>query len=129
MAATKDIDAPRRSSDRYGFPVLAATLLYGRSIVALNANGQALKPDHADAVAVMGLAEERVDNSGGATGDLTVNCLKGTYRYPVTGADYDDIGKTVYADDDNTLQLTNAGGELAAGVLTAIDADGTWVTF
>lgn len=127
MAAIKDIEAPSRSGDRYGFPVYTGIKHYGRSIVALNAAGQSVPAGHADGVCLMGLAEERIDNSDGATGDQTVNCLRGVFKYPVAAAGQDDIGKPVYALDDNTLQLTNVGGELQLGVLEAIDADGMWI--
>ncbi|MDD9910191.1 MAG: DUF2190 family protein [Ahrensia sp.] len=127
MVATKDIDAPSRSGDRYGFPALAGQLFYGRAVVGVTIDGEAVPAGHADAVALMGLAEQRVDNTAGQTGDVTVECLRGVYRYPVAGANPSNIGEAVYAADDNTLQLTNAGGELLLGTLEAIDADGTWI--
>ncbi|PCI03855.1 MAG: hypothetical protein COB78_05735 [Hyphomicrobiales bacterium] len=127
MVAVNDIESPSRSGDRYGYPVYTGIKHYGRSIVAINANGQSVPAGHADEVCLMGLAEDHADNTNGATGDKTVQCLRGVRRYPVVGADQSDIGSPVYALDDNTLQLTNAGGELQLGVLEAIDADGTWI--
>ena len=64
-----------------------------------------------------------------ATGDVMARALRGVRRFPVTGDDAGDIGATVYALDDGTLQLTNAGGELAAGIIDGVDADGVWVRF
>lgn len=127
MTAIKDIESPSRSDDRYGFPVYAGIKHFGRSIVALNAAGQSIPAGHADEVCLMGLAETHTDNTTGATGDKTVQCLRGVRRYPVAAATQADINSPVYALDDNTLQLTNAGGELQLGVLAAIDADGTWI--
>jgi len=127
MAATKDIEAPERAGARYGFPAYAGDLFYGRAIVGVNAAGEARPAGSAGVVALLGLCEERIDNSNGATGDQIVECLRGRYRYPVAGATHADIGKPVYALDDNSLQLTNAGGELKLGVLEAIDADGMWI--
>lgn len=127
MSAIKDIDSPSRSGDRYGYPVYAGIKHFGRSIVALNAAGQSVPAGHADQVCLMGLAETHIDNTNGATGDKTVQCLRGVRRFPVAAATQADIDSPVYALDDNTLQLTNVGGELKLGVLEAIDADGTWI--
>lgn len=129
MAATKDIEAPERPGSSYGYPVLAGERIFGRSIVAVTAALAAVPAQHADAVAIVGLAEERFDNRDGATGDVMARALRGVRRFPVTGADAGDIGATVYALDDGTLQLTNAGGELAAGIIDGVDADGVWVRF
>ncbi|RNC91101.1 MAG: hypothetical protein ED558_14190 [Oricola sp.] len=128
MAAVNDQKIGRRQPGTgFGFPVLAGQLFYGRTLVAITAAGMAVKPDHADAAVVVGLSEERVDNSTGADGDITVEVEGGVWNIPVAAATVADIGATVYAVDDNTLQLTNAGGELPAGILKMIDADGHWV--
>ena len=128
-AATKDLERPARSGDAYGYQVSAGVRHFGRTIVAITAALASVLPDHEDAVAVVGLAEEQVDNRDGATGDQLVRAVRGVRLFPVTAAGADDIGKTVYAADDQTLQLTNAGGELAAGIIDGVDADGVWVRF
>lgn len=127
MAAIKDIDAPSRSGDRYGFPAYGGDVFYGRAIVGVNASGEARPAGSAGVVALMGLSEERIDNTAGQTGDQIVQCLRGVRRFAVAAATQADIGSPVYAADDNILQLTNAGGELELGQLEAIDADGTWI--
>ena len=129
MVATKDIEAPERPGHSYGYPVLGGVQIFGRSIAAVTAALAMVPAGHADAVAVVGLAEERYDNRDGATGDLTGRAVKGVRKFPVAGADVTDVGATVYAADDATLQLTNAGGELAAGTIDGVDADGVWVRF
>ncbi|WP_026379369.1 hypothetical protein [Afifella pfennigii] len=129
MAATKDLERPSRTGDSYGYPAGANIRHFGRTIVAVTATLETVLPDDEDAVAVVGLAEERIDNRDGAAGDQIVRALRGVFLFPVTDAGADDIGKTVYAADDETLQLTNAGGELAAGTIDGIDADGVWVRF
>lgn len=128
-AATKDLERPARSGDAYGYPVLGGVRIFGRTIVAVTAALAAVPAGHADAVAIVGLAEEQIDNRDGATGDQLVRALRGVRLFPVTGADVTDIGAAVYAADDQTLQLTNAGGELAAGIIDGVDADGVWVRF
>lgn len=129
MAATKDLERPSRTGDSYGYPAGAGVRHFGRTLVAVTAALETVLPDDEDAVAVVGLAEERIDNRDGAAGDQTVRALRGVFLFPVAGADVTDVGATVYAADDETLQLTNAGGELAAGTIDGVDADGVWVRF
>lgn len=129
MAATKDIESPERPGNSYGYPALAGIRIFGRSIVAVTAALEAVPAGHASAVRIVGLAEEQVDNRDGATGDRPVRALRGVRKFPVAGATASNIGATVYALDDDTLQLTNAGGELAAGIIDGIDAEGVWVRF
>lgn len=111
----------------FGYPVLAGVKIFGRAIVAITAAGFAVLPDHADAIKVVGIAEEAIDNTTGDSGDQYVEVENGPWNLPVDGADVSHIGDTVYAADDQVLQLTNAGGELAAGTLKTIDQDGPWV--
>lgn len=127
MAALKDQNVPRKApGSGFGFPVLAGVKLFGRTLVAITAAGFAVKPDHADAVKVVGVSEDAVDNTGGANGDAHVEVEQGLWNFAVTGATVANVGDAIYAADDNTLQLTNAGGELPAGTLHMIDGDGHW---
>lgn len=127
MAASADKARVTRKGDELSFPAAAATLFYGGTQVAVTAAGVAVKPDHASAVACVGWCKERVDNSAGAQGDLQVQVSKEPILITLAGADASNTNATVYAADDDTYQLTNAGGELACGTIFAVDADGVWL--
>jgi len=127
MAASNDIERVTRNGLLASFPVKAATLIYGGTQVALTAAGLAVKPDHADAVAVVGWARERADNSLGGDGATRVDVSKEVLLIPLAGADASNIDDPVYVADDNTYQLTNAGGELQAGTVGIVDASGVWL--
>ncbi|WP_319519642.1 hypothetical protein [uncultured Martelella sp.] len=127
MAASSDIERVTRRGDRSAFPVKAGTLIYGGTQVALTAAGLAVKPDHADAVAVAGWARERADNSAGGDGAIRVDVSKEMLRISLAGADASNINDPVYVADDNTYQLTNGSGELQAGTVGFVDEDGVWL--
>lgn len=93
--------------DINSLPVVAADIIYAGSAVGDNA-GYARPLVAGDQF--HGFCILRADNSGGAAGDINVQVRKsGTIVLPVTGVDgTDDIGKTVYASDDNTFTLTEA---------------------
>lgn len=126
MTATADIRRKWRKGDSYGYPALAATRILGGTMVGVTAAGAAVPAGNVNAVALVGFAEESIDNTAGATGDRTVNARKGVTLIPLTGATPADIGKTVYASADDTFTLT-AGALLVAGTIDAIDADGVWL--
>lgn len=128
MVAVNDLKVGRKTpGSGFGFPVLAGVRIFGRTFVGLTATGFAVPIQHADAIKFAGVAEQRVDNRDGSDGDKTVETERGVWNFDVAGADISNIDDTVYALDDNTLQLTNAGGELAVGTIKTIDADGIWI--
>ncbi|AJY46487.1 hypothetical protein [Martelella endophytica] len=127
MAATNDIERVTRDGRRAAFPVKAATLIYGGTQVAVTAAGLAVKPDHADAVAIVGWARERADNSAGGDGAIRVDVSKEMLRIPLAAATAANTGDPVYAADDATYQLTNVSDELQAGTIGFVDEDGVWL--
>ncbi|MBB4955563.1 putative RecA/RadA family phage recombinase [Agrobacterium vitis] len=126
MAATSDIRRIWRKGDAYGFPVLGGVRIYGGSMIGVTANLAAVPAAHASCVALVGFAEEAVDNRDGSTGDKLINACKGVTSIPLSDATPADIGKTVYASADDTFTLV-AGSLLKAGIIDAIDADGVWL--
>ena len=124
MALTKDAERPERNggpANRYGYGAKAGLRCFKRAIVAVTAAGLACLPDDADAAAIVGVNELSLDNRDGADRDQTVEAVKSVFGFPaLPGADHSNIGDPVYAADDETIQLTNAGGELRAGTLDGI---------
>ena len=127
MAATRDLEIPSRDGTRFGYPVKAGIRFFGRAIVAVTAAGLAVPAAHADAVAIVGLAEFHVDNRDGVDGDLTVTAIRDTRGFEFVAA-FADIGKPVYATDDATLTLDATGGKLKVGTIAGLGDDRTWVS-
>ncbi|HAU76450.1 MAG TPA: hypothetical protein DCW88_13270 [Agrobacterium sp.] len=126
MTATADIRPTTRSGNAYGYPVLAGVRIFGGTMCGVTAALAAVPAAHASCVALIGFAEEAVDNRDGATGDRLINLKKEIRNIPLAGATPADIGKTVYASADDTYTLV-AGVLLPAGKIDAIDADGVWL--
>lgn len=126
MVASSDIRRKWRTGDAYGYPVLAGVRIFGGTMIGVTAALAAVPAGHVSAVALVGFAEEAIDNRDGATGDQMINAKKGVTLIPLAGATAADIGKTVYASADDTFTLT-AGALLVAGTIDAIDADGVWL--
>lgn len=126
MAASRDLTIPSRSGDRFGYPVKAGIVLYGRALMAITVLGFAVPAGHADAVAIVGLVEERVDNSAGADGELHATAMRGCFGV-VFAADEPDVGRNVYAVDDETFSFDGSGGRLLAGHVAGIGDGRTWI--
>jgi hypothetical protein len=93
--------------DRNDLPVIANDIIYEGAAVGENGSGY-MRP-LAAGDAFVGFAIERVDNTGGSAGDKTVAVRqKGRVQLPVSGAAIGDLGKPVYASDDDTFTLTQS---------------------
>jgi len=91
------------------YPVAAGAHVYKGGLVGLNATGYA-RPLVAGDTCV-GLAYEEADNSAGVDGERHVRVYTiGDFLVDLTGATRADVGKAVYATDDETLtfDLTSA---------------------
>ncbi len=129
MTASNDIRSKKKPGlgRLYGFPVLAGVVIFGGAAVGLTAAGYLVPAAHANAVKLIGFAQERVDNSAGASGDLWATVEKDVRIIPLAGAAVTDIGATVYASADDTFTLV-AGALLPLGKIDAIDGDGVWLS-
>lgn len=134
MALSSDRNTPRAEGDIRRRPVAADTVIYAGALVAQNAAGNAVPGSTATGLTALGRAEARVDNSGGSAGDKLVNIRRGIFRFKNSGgADLiagDDIGKTAYIVDDETVALTDgSSARSAAGKIYDVDAQGVWIEF
>lgn len=135
MALSKD-----RKTDRMGvedsvipqvlsFPVAANTKIYGGSMVATDAAGNAVPASASTALKLWGRCELQIDNTGGNAGDKSVDVRPGAY-YFASGLSGDaivvaDRGLAAYASDDFTVNLTDGGGTRPfAGTILDVRADG-----
>ncbi|MDE0901209.1 MAG: hypothetical protein OSA41_05785 [Erythrobacter sp.] len=133
MALSADRNTPRKEGDFRQFPVAADTKIFAGALVCLNAAGDATPGAVATTLTAVGRAEAQADNTGGAAGDLSVDVRKGTFRYANSAAadeiGREDIGKTAYVVDDETVALTDGTGtRSAAGTIYDVDAQGVWIT-
>lgn len=111
-------------------PVKAATKIYGGSMVATDATGYAVPAATATGLRVWGVAEDTVDNTSGASGDVFIRVRRGAFNMNVgTSGDalaQADIGAMVYAIDDNTVGKTSASSTRSiAGKFLGFETDGT----
>jgi hypothetical protein len=88
-------------------PVIASDIIYEGAAVGMNGSGYARPLTAGDQF--VGFAEQNVDNSAGAAGDKTVRVLtKGFIKLSIGSLAITDIGKPVYASDDDTFTLTES---------------------
>jgi len=117
--------------DMNDIPVISSEIIYKTSAV-----GSVLASGHARPLTTSdrfeGFCIEKADNSTGSAADI--NCRiqrKGQIKLSVTGAVITDIGRPVYASDDNTFALAGIGVYIgrvtrfiSAGVcMVSFDAD------
>lgn len=113
-------------------PGLAAgAVIEAGQMVALNAAGNAVPASDAANLRVIGRAEEDVDNTGGAAGDLTVLVKRGIFRWDnsATAAVTDAlIGLPAYVEDATTVAAASGPtNDIEAGLVIRIDAEGVWI--
>ncbi|MCK9468199.1 MAG: hypothetical protein M0Q49_02175 [Porticoccaceae bacterium] len=131
-ALTKDRNTPKRIGEVFHLPVAASKKIFAGSLVMLNATGYATPGATATGQVCAGRANEQVDNSAGADGDLFVDVEQGVFQFAnsasadeITAA---EIGDTCYIVDDQTVAKTDGTStRSAAGKVVGVDADGVWV--
>lgn len=132
MALTADRNTYMQDGELIAVPVAANAVIYGGALVVADANGYAAPGSTATTLTYLGRAEEKVDNTGGANGDKTVDVRRGkAFNFKNDGADpvtQVSLGKICYIVDDDTVAATDgAGTRSAAGTVVGIDSDGVWV--
>src|SRR5262252_7854656 len=104
-------------------PVKANTVIQDGSVVAVAAGFAIPAIDGAGNI-VMGVADWKVDNTGGANGDKKCRVRQGVFHLDNADAAQADVGKTVYALDDHQISKTAGANTVVAGQLLEIDPDG-----
>jgi hypothetical protein len=103
-------------------------------MVAISAAGLGVAATATAANVTVGIAEQTVDNTGGANSAVSVKVRRGIFRFGnSTAGDLiarSEIGKQVFVVDDQTVAKTNnAGARPVAGICFDVDALGVWVEF
>jgi hypothetical protein len=130
-ALAADRSTLQKPGEAFVLPVAAAVTIYAGSLVAINAAGNAQPGATATGLKVVGRAEEQVNNSFGAAGDLTVTVRRGVFKFendtsdPVTVA---TLLEDCYIVDDQTVAATSGSSTRSrAGQVIQVDPDGVWV--
>ena len=106
---TKDVARDYELGDINEIPVLGGELLYQGAAIGLEvASGYARSLLPTDKF--LGFAEDIIDASSLTDGEKNVRVKKrGSIVLEITGITLVDVGKAVYATDDNTFTLSNTG--------------------
>ena len=92
------------------YPVAAGSLIHKGALVARDQNGYAIALTAASANFI-GLAYEQIDNTAGDNGDQHVRVYTiGDFTLPLAGTTQTDIGRPVFATEDDTLSLAGEDG-------------------
>lgn len=133
MAATKDRDTRRRLGADVADPVAANAVIFAGTLYALNAAGEAVPATATASQRTRAIAQETVDNTGGAAGaKLVVGRIDGWFNFR-NSASTDliaraDIGNLCYVVDNETVAKTsNSNARPVAGVIRDVDAAGVWI--
>lgn len=134
-ATTLERDTQRRLGDQVAYPVLAATKVLAGTLVVLTAAGYAQGGAVATTLKAAGVAQDTVDNTAGASGDLKVTVRRdGWHRFANSAAGdlitIADINANCYIVDNQTVAKTDGTATRSiAGKVRDIDASGVWIEF
>lgn len=122
-AASTPINTPERPRGIAQHDVAASTIIYAGTLVALDASGNAKPAANTSGLKVIGRAEETVDNSAGAAGDLKILVKRGVFIVNNAGTNAvtkAHSGTVVFAASDNEVAHTTTNS-VKAGVLLGFD--------
>lgn len=106
---TLAVDKPRtlEIGDLNSYPVIASDIIYEGAAVGDNASGYARPLVAGDPF--RGFAVTKADNSSGSAGDEYVTVrARGRIQLSISGLAITDVGRPVYASDDDTFTLVGA---------------------
>lgn len=129
------LTAPRTTRARSGallsVAVAAATKIQAGSLACANAAGHAVKGTAAAGLLALGRAEQTIDNSTGAAGDVAIEIHPGHFIWEnAAGGDavtLADIGHHAWIVDDQTVGRTPSASRSPAGIVIDVTDDGVWV--
>ena len=106
------------------FTVAPGSTVYAGGITAINSSGNAIPATSAGAIVVVGRAENT------ASGGETVRTRSGMFLYsPVSNGAFaaNDVNKTCYVKDDQTVTLTSGTSAVIAGPVRDVISGGVVV--
>jgi hypothetical protein len=113
MALTSGVQDPIRrgqppTAGAFGYPIAPGEQIWRGGLLAVNSAGQAQRIQTAGSLQFIGIADQDYNNTASGVAGPLIEAKRGTWRLPVSGASFPNLGQNVYASDDNTLSLTNA---------------------
>lgn len=130
-AATADRKTRHRHTGRSFLGDLKTNVkIYLGTLVAKDANGWVLPAADVAAQVVVGVAQETVDNTGGANGAKKVQILTGVFEFTNAGGAIVQASKhgPCYVNDDNSVTTAAvAAQDIKAGTVDDFDATNVWV--
>jgi hypothetical protein len=112
---------------RISLKVKANAVIYKGAMVAVDATGFAVPAADTAGLKVMGVAQDSVNNTGGADGAVSVDVDKGVFLVNNNGTNavvQATVGSDCQVADDNTVRASGAANNIVAGVVDFIDATG-----
>ena len=125
MAALTDNRATTRASaDQFAFS-MGVDIIYEGSLVAIDSStGYALAGADTSGYQFVGVAAEKVDNSGGSAGDKTVRVWQTgvfDFTYGAGGGAQAIVGELVYITDDQSVDLVAiTNNDVAVGTIVEL---------
>lgn len=125
---TKDRNTVRKDGIEVAYPVAASTKIYAGSQVCINTSGYAVPAADTAGYKFVGVAQEYVDNSAGANGDLTVRVRrKGSFEFAGAGFTVTDVDKVCFASDDQTVALSTTNSVVVGRIAEVLSATSVMV--
>lgn len=119
---TKDINRVYELGNINELPIAGGQVIYQGAAIGCNSSGYAKSLENGDIFA--GFAEDNVNNSAGLDGDKKIRLRKkGAILLDVPGVGLSDIGRAVYAIDDNTFTLSSTNA-VYIGKISRIESIG-----
>lgn len=110
MSVTANQPIVQAVGDDLQFVPAAVKRIYEGTLVFIDASGYGTDVTGSGSNPFAGVSKYEVDNSGGAAGDLDIECYReGVFELQGTGFAQGDVGKDVYASDNYTVTLVPAG--------------------
>lgn len=127
-ALTQDRDTQFREGVDFEYPVAANAKIYAGSMVNLNTSGYAKPGADVASEKFVGIAQEQVDNTGGANGAKTVVVRrKGVFELSGSSLAITDVGAAVYVSDDQTVAKTTTNSVACGKIAGFRSATSVWV--
>jgi hypothetical protein len=90
-------------------PMLTNIKIWKGALVVYDAAGFIANGSDTAGVKFAGIANETVDNTGGASGAKSIEVANGEFQYPASSLEQADAGRLAYIGADNQT-ITDAGG-------------------
>lgn len=103
-------------------------VIYKGGLVAIDADGYAVAAANTAGLRVVGIADEKVDNSAGSAGDKEVKVRRGCIaKLVATSITQAMVGSHMYVADDQTFDDTATNGVIAGILVEYVSATSGWI--